>query len=100
MTQPNLFEVGESLSPELAWMRKHGVNYTYHAESAKLDYPPHLAWLPSEGARAHPENDLASYRETFEETNNVFEGFTKTEALVGLAKKCGLPGWLEERYAG
>lgn len=65
-----LFDLPETLSPKLAWMRKHGVELKYT--------PPMPARYT---ATTGPQSGVAS---------------TEVEALSSLASSLGIPMWDEE----
>jgi hypothetical protein len=75
-----LFNLPESLSPKLAWMRKHGVELHYS--------PPKPANYEAEiPKRPLPDGTPRTVKGS---------GITEMEALSALASKLGAPMWDEE----
>lgn len=74
MTQQNLFDCGESLSPKEAWMRRHKISVEYDG----FEFVARL-------------NDCARYVRGYSTDG-------EDDALINLANKLGLQGWNEEAY--
>lgn len=80
-----LFAVPETLSPRLAWMRKHEIR-TNFCESLKDS--PWCAWLP--------EDDFDDHGTIYNgDDDSVGFGLTKDDAVIKLAKKKGIRLWNE-----
>lgn len=96
MTQPNLFDVPEQLSPRLAWMKKHNV-ITFHLTPKDPDH----VWL----ADFYEDDDLdidnpAAYFASETASNGeryIGTGDTEDEAIVELCKKRRVKLWNEEQ---
>lgn len=81
-----LFNVPESLSPRLAWLKKHGVRL--HHNPSEFPDDPWCVWLPENEQVETPgipaREDLCGF------------GATEEDALCELAKIHNLKLWNEE----
>lgn len=81
---PDLFNIPPTLSPRLAWIKKHGVTIHCSKLLTDDDLEKYAAYIGDE------TEAIRSGRVGF--------GQTEDEALVDLAKLLGVPLWNEERF--
>lgn len=86
-----LFQIEESLSPRLAWIKEHQIR-THHQPSMEEEESPWTAWLPMHD---WDETQSGCFSDEFE--NDVGYGRTKDEAMADLCIKCGFTHWSEPK---
>lgn len=77
----DLFDIPETLSPRLKWMREHGIVAQFYSLDSMPPKTGWQAWVPMSTENAWPQATAF--------------GDTEDEAIVALAKKLNLKLWNE-----
>jgi len=87
-----LFDIPETLSPRLAWIKEHGV-LTHHAPHC--EEAPWIALIPMDGHTGNIGEIMAEWCGLYDEQGLIGYGMTMDEAIVSMAKATGLKLWNE-----